>query len=559
MSPIRRALALVVCLATLAVFAAAVLRPIRPPVPFGSGWFLAPARLVGRMIGPGVIFERRSVNAADLMFDRLSQSRSVMPNPGLRYAPPPQTRVYSSYVFRRPIFRIGQDYTVRADDEVRQVLSVSGNVTIEGRVTRDVVVVLGDVHLAKTAVVDGSIVVTAGNVVAESGAVVRQDLIVVGGTVDAPSGFSPEGEHIAIGATPLGDWMRSVVPWITRGLLFGRPIVPDVGWVWIVVGVFFLISVAFNLVFERPVRACATVILERPLAAILAGLIVLVLLGPIFLIMAATVVGIAVIPFVACAVAVGWMLGKVGVVRGIGARLVHQSDPDSRPQATRSVVIGFAAICLAYMVPVLGLVTWAMIGVLGLGAATMTFLTALRREPKPKPAGPAPEAPPPPATMPPGPVAPDAPWAGDSGPGPDASPAVAHAPPALSAAAYATFLDRLAAFVLDCLLVTVANNFMGFARADGPLLLWLLVYHVAFWTWIGTTMGGIVVGIKIVRTEGGGLRFVDALVRALASLFSLVALGIGCLWMIQDPERQMWHDKIAGTHVVKVPRNLLLA
>jgi uncharacterized RDD family membrane protein YckC len=29
--------------------------------------------------------------------------------------------------------------------------------------------------------------------------------------------------------------------------------------------------------------------------------------------------------------------------------------------------------------------------------------------------------------------------------------------------------------------------------------------------------------------------------------------------MIQDPERQTWHDKIAGTYVVKVPRDLPLS
>jgi uncharacterized RDD family membrane protein YckC len=32
-------------------------------------------------------------------------------------------------------------------------------------------------------------------------------------------------------------------------------------------------------------------------------------------------------------------------------------------------------------------------------------------------------------------------------------------------------------------------------------------------------------------------------------------LGLGCLWILKDPERQAWHDKIAGTYVVKVPRN----
>jgi uncharacterized RDD family membrane protein YckC len=41
-------------------------------------------------------------------------------------------------------------------------------------------------------------------------------------------------------------------------------------------------------------------------------------------------------------------------------------------------------------------------------------------------------------------------------------------------------------------------------------------------------------------------------------VLSLAALGIGCFWMINDPERQTWHDKIAGTLVVKAPREVLL-
>jgi uncharacterized RDD family membrane protein YckC len=86
----------------------------------------------------------------------------------------------------------------------------------------------------------------------------------------------------------------------------------------------------------------------------------------------------------------------------------------------------------------------------------------------------------------------------------------------------------------------------------------LFAYHVAFWAWKGTTLGGIVVGLRVIRMQGTDVRFVDALVRGLASIFSLAALGIGCFWMLQDPERQMWHDKIAGTLVVKVPRDLVL-
>jgi uncharacterized RDD family membrane protein YckC len=122
----------------------------------------------------------------------------------------------------------------------------------------------------------------------------------------------------------------------------------------------------------------------------------------------------------------------------------------------------------------------------------------------------------------------------------------------------ATFLDRVAAFALDCLLVGIGVQVLDFSSHGGWFPLMLFAYHVAFWAWKGTTLGGIVVGLRVIRMQGTDVRPADALVRGLASIFSLVALGIGCFWMLQDPERQMWHDKIAGTLVVKMPRNLVL-
>jgi uncharacterized RDD family membrane protein YckC len=35
-------------------------------------------------------------------------------------------------------------------------------------------------------------------------------------------------------------------------------------------------------------------------------------------------------------------------------------------------------------------------------------------------------------------------------------------------------------------------------------------------------------------------------------LVSGVALGLGYLWMLWDPNKQTWHDKVAKTYVVKV-------
>jgi uncharacterized RDD family membrane protein YckC len=118
----------------------------------------------------------------------------------------------------------------------------------------------------------------------------------------------------------------------------------------------------------------------------------------------------------------------------------------------------------------------------------------------------------------------------------------------------ALFRDRLAAFVLDLILLVVAINILR-ADPDEMFVPIMLAYHVGFWTWKQTTVGGIICQLRIVRTDGAPLSFADALVRGLASIFSVAVLFIGALWILRDPDSQAWHDKIAGTYVVKVPRN----
>ena len=288
---------------------------------------------------------------------------------------------------RREVVRIGQGFTLAAGDAVREVVVIFGDASIAGRVYGDMVVVFGDVQLSSTAIIDGDLVVVGGSGVVSSGAQVDGDLVIVGGRYDAPAEFSPGGEHVVIGTGALGGRLDAFVPWVTRGLLWGRPIVPDLGWVWAVVGLVFLVTLALNLVFDRPVRACAETLVEKPLTAFAVGLLVLLLAGPVCLLLAVSVVGLAVVPFVFCALLLAWIVGKVGVARGIGMTIVRQTSQESQTQALRSFVIGFAVICVAYMVPVLGFATWAMSGVFGLGAADACGHRRVQaREPRPAPA-----------------------------------------------------------------------------------------------------------------------------------------------------------------------------
>ena len=459
---------------------------------------------------------------------------------------------------RHVAFRVGQDYALRPGEAVREVIVVNSSATIEGFVRGDVTVVLGDVKLGSTAVIAGSLLVFGGNLSVQQGAAVHRSAMIVGGGFEGPQDFSPGRDYFVIGAGPLVERVKKVVPWLTEGLLLGRPIVPRLGWVWTIVLIVFILSLALNLIFLDGVRMCAQVLVERPLSTFLVGLLVLLLTGPVSVVLAASVIGIAVVPFLLAALLIAWTIGKVGVSNWIGGSMIGQRVPETRAQSVAAFTLGFATISVAYMVPILGFVVWGLVGVLGLGAATLAFLSAYRREnPARRKVERGPE-PPGDGGMPPG-----VPESEPMDPVPLATPPIDRPIVAASGvnAAYfprASFLERLAAFGLDVALILIINEAFHIARDDGAPIALLIAYHVIFLAWKGATVGDIIMQLRVVRIDGGPLRFGDALVRGLASLFSAAILGLGMLWILRDPERQAWHDKIAGTYVVKVPPSYAL-
>ena len=470
--------------------------------------------------------------------------------------------------FHNPAIRIGQGFTLKENEIAREALVIGGDAIIAGRVERDVVVVLGKVQVEKTAVIEGSLVVIGGTAITADGARVHRDLFVVGGH-EGGATFTPGGQQIVIGTAGMGAWFQGIVPWLTHGLLLARPIVPSLGWVWSIAGIFFLINLLLNVVFDNPIRAITVPLRATPLTTFMTGLLVMLLFGPLCFLLAVSIVGIAVIPVLLCAMLVAAVLGRIAFARWIGLSVLRPEDDTSRATSLMTFAIGSAVMCVAYMIPVLGLVTWAMAGVFGLGAATLSFFTAYRREnpkkPKPPKTVPVVVAPVPEPVVQPAVMTASTPMMmsepQDLPPiGAPALTAPAMAMHGLLAYPRARFIERLAAFTLDFILVVMVSQALNIDRhVDGPLgrfgMLLAIAYHVGFWTWRGTTLGGIICQLRVTRTDGAPVQFVDALVRGLTGIFSLAVLGLGFLWVLRDPERQSWHDRVAGTYVVKVPRD----
>ncbi|HJN02462.1 MAG: RDD family protein [Nitrospinota bacterium] len=79
-----------------------------------------------------------------------------------------------------------------------------------------------------------------------------------------------------------------------------------------------------------------------------------------------------------------------------------------------------------------------------------------------------------------------------------------------------------------------------------------LVYFTYFHSATGQSIGKRLLKIKAIQTSGEPLNFKIAFIRWGGYFISGLAMYLGFLWVLFDKNKQGWHDKIAGTYVVKV-------
>jgi len=74
------------------------------------------------------------------------------------------------------------------------------------------------------------------------------------------------------------------------------------------------------------------------------------------------------------------------------------------------------------------------------------------------------------------------------------------------------------------------------------------------WTRSGQTLGMATWRLRVEREDGRSLTWGDALRRLGWALLSLLPLGLGFAWVLIDPERRAWHDRLSRTRVVVLPK-----
>jgi uncharacterized RDD family membrane protein YckC len=466
---------------------------------------------------------------------------------------------------------------------------IGGDLDIEGEVGEAAVAVMGKVRAGEGARIKGEVVSVGGKVDVADGARISGEVVSVGGKVDVAEGGKVEGQVQEIdpwGNFPHADSLRE---WFSRGFLQLRPLAPGVGWVWILWLALLLLYLLIATAFPKMVKACVDELERRPATAFLMGLLTEFLVPLILLILVVIVVGVVVVPFVIAALVLGFIVGKVAILEWLGFKIGRRWQGEAF-KPVMALLLGAVVLTVLYLLPMIGMLTLLVTSVWGLGSVVMAAFGGLRGElpektppPIPTPAAnpavsPTPagsgiglsSAPAPTAAFEPIPsenVVPPVsgfpsstevpPTIGPQTVAPQAG-AVASLPDAW-AFPKANYWERMAAAFLDIVLIGILGRILAIVLGNlmsGPTQGFLVVifYFAGMWAWKSTTIGGIVIGLKVARLDGQAMTFPVALVRALAAAFSAAVFFLGFLWIIWDKERQGWHDRIAGTVVVKLPK-----
>ena len=76
---------------------------------------------------------------------------------------------------------------------------------------------------------------------------------------------------------------------------------------------------------------------------------------------------------------------------------------------------------------------------------------------------------------------------------------------------------------------------------------------IIFWIYRSATPGKMIVLAKIVDARSGGKPSVkQCIIRYFAYFISSIPLFLGILWVGWDKRKQGWHDKLAGTLVIRL-------
>ncbi|HEU4798236.1 MAG TPA: polymer-forming cytoskeletal protein [bacterium] len=303
-----------------------------------------------------------------------------------------------------------QGFTVRVSGDIvvprdtthdGSAVAMNGHIRVDGTLRGDALAMNGDILVNGT--VTGSVRTFNGNIVLGSSAVVQGDVWSANGRIDRASGSKVRGHVQGPVISPSTPAPAPTVPTpVPTPHTAPEPPPPsvrpepwrDASWwwwsgtmravgAWTMVG-FIMLAGVLGTVFPRHIRRIADVLHQSPGEALLAGVGLWVVLPPLAIVLALSIVGIPVVAFLPFIVMLAGIVGFAGASQLIGDRLLggFQKQHNTALEA----IVGAALLGVLIFIPGLGWLAILFAVTWGIGAVLVLLLRRIRRAPVQTPA-----------------------------------------------------------------------------------------------------------------------------------------------------------------------------
>jgi hypothetical protein len=250
----------------------------------------------------------------------------------------------------RDLVRFGSDLLIEEDMSVRDAVVIAGDVTVDGVVDRDVVAIGGSIILTENAFV-------GRNVVAISGKIERSPGANVGGTLTEAN---IPGLYTLIHTFSGGDWSGPF-------LIFSVwPLISFLG--------FLTLALLIAAFFPGTMEAASATIEEHPIGSVFAGFAGMLLIIPLGILLAISIIGLVLIPVEIIIVSTALLFGYVAIAQLIGKKII-MSMKRARTAPIWETLSGMAVLGIIGFIPILGWFLNSLAILFGFGGIWIAILS----------------------------------------------------------------------------------------------------------------------------------------------------------------------------------------
>ncbi|PKN18568.1 MAG: hypothetical protein CVU71_13895 [Deltaproteobacteria bacterium HGW-Deltaproteobacteria-6] len=248
------------------------------------------------------------------------------------------------------IFKAGRDITITEEQTVDNVVSVGGQITVNGLVEQTVLAV-------------------AGSVVLTNKAVVRGNVIVIGGVVARGSGSMVFGDITEINSSTLSSSIASAL----RGESEGWALILSVISLCFF-AIILIIALMMTLLIPRSLAVIGNAIQTNMLKSFLWGFLVTLMIVPFFMLLAISIIGIFLIPLAFTALLLAAIIGFIAFGSLLGNFVITKIFPGYKKSLIKETLVGLSLLWLLGWIPFyIGMVIKVLAITFGLGGVLLAL------------------------------------------------------------------------------------------------------------------------------------------------------------------------------------------